>query len=311
MTHQDLLTDELRSMLEAHYGLKLGASTPLLGGDEALIWQVSSSLGPLVVRMSPAHRSPVRLQQIHQVLLALAPVLPPILAPLLAPDGSTLLSYHGRAVELFPFVSGERLDRENARLRQAAAQLLAQVHTALLSQAQHAASLVRKGVVGERLSQPPSDPPGLHDPDLDLWHSTLPEHPAAFTIGLIHGDYYRRNLLTQGEQIVAVLGWDDLHPDFLMQEVAWASWEFGKTVSSDDWHLDRVQAFLQDYREAGGPCKAEEYHTIVPFVRWRLREELRYHHFAQIAAGLPGEPDYAVGQMRAFKQLRACKAVFI
>lgn len=311
MTHQDPLLDELRIALEAHYGFRLDAPTPLLGGEEALIWQVSSSLGPLVVRMCPAHRSPARLQQIHQVLLALAPVLPSIIAPLAAPDGSTLLSYHGQAVELFPFVSGEHLDRENARLRQAAARLLAYLHTALLPQTQHATSLVRKAVVGERQPQAPLDPPGLDDPDLDRWYSTLREQRAAFTVGLIHGDYYRHNLLTQGGQIVAVLDWDDLHPDFLMQEVAWASWEFGKTASSDDWHLDRVQAFLQDYREAGGPCKAEEYHTIIPFVRWRLREELRYHHFAQIAAGLPGEPDYADRQMRAFEQLRACKAVFI
>ncbi len=311
MTHQDPLPDELRSTLEAHYGFRLDAPTPLLGGEEVLIWQVSSSLGPLVVRMSPAHRSPARLQQIHQVLLALAPVLPPIFAPQPAPDGSTLLSYHGQAVELFPFVSGERLDRQDAPLRQAAARLLAQVHTALLPQTQHAASLARKGVVGERLSQTPPDPAGLHDPDLDRWHSALREQRAAFTVGLIHGDYYQANLLTQGGQIVALLDWDDLHPDFLMQEVAWASWEFGKTASSDDWHLDRVQAFLQGYREAGGPCKSEEYHAIIPFVRWRLREELRYHHFAQIAAGLPGNPDDADGQVRAFEQLRACKTVFI
>jgi Ser/Thr protein kinase RdoA (MazF antagonist) len=311
MTHPDPLTDELRSTLEAHYDLRFFAAAPLLGGEEALIWQVSSSLGPLVVRMSPAHRSPVRLQQIHQVLLTIAPVLPPILAPLMAPDGSTLLSYHGRVVELFPFVSGEQLDREDARLRQAAAQLLAQVHMTLLSQTQHAASLARKGVVGEQLAHTSTDPPGLHDPDLDRWHRTLRAYPAAFTTGLIHGDYYRGNLLTQEGQIVALLDWDDLHPDFLIQEVAWASWEFGKTASSDDWQLDRVQAFLQDYREAGGPCKAEEYHAIIPFVRWRLRDELRYHHFAQIAAGLPGNPDYAAGQVRAFERLRACKAIFI
>ena len=311
MTHQEPLADELRSVLEAHYGLRLGKTTPLFGGEEALIWQVSSSRGSLVVRMSPAHRSPARLQQVHQVLLALAPVLPPVLAPLQAPDGSTLLSYHGQAVELFPFVSGEQLDSENARLRQAAARLLAHLHTTLVPQTQRAASLARKGVVGERQSQTPLDPPGLHDPDLDRWYSTLREHPDTFTVGLIHGDYYRRNLLTQGERIVAVLDWDDLHPDFLMLEVAWASWEFGKTASSDDWHLDRVRAFLQDYREAGGPCKAEEYHTIIPFVRWRLREELRYHHFAQVAAGLPGDSDYAAKQVRAFARLRACKAVFI
>src|SRR5260370_8705243 len=130
--------------------------------------------------MIPAHRSPLRLQQIHQVLLALAPVLPPVLAPLLAQDGSTLLSYQGRAVELFPFVSGQQLDHENARLRQAAARLLAQMHRTLLPQTKRAASLVRKGVVGERLSQALPDPPGLNDLDLDRWPSTFrnPQPPS-------------------------------------------------------------------------------------------------------------------------------------
>lgn len=160
-------------------------------------------------------------------------------------------------------------------------------------------------------SQPPADPPGLHDPDLDHWYVALRGHPTAFTVGLIHGDYYRGNLLTHRGQIAALLGQDGLHPDFLMQEVARACWEFGKIASSDDRHLDCVQAFLLDYREAGGPCKAEKYHALLPFARWRLREELRYHHVAQIAAGLPEDPDYAARQRYAFERLRTCEAAFL
>lgn len=310
MTHPDPLTDELRGTLEAYYGLRLFAATPPLGGEEALVWQVSSSLGPLVVRMSPAHRSPARLQQIHQLLLTLAPSLPAVLAPLLTLDGSTLVRYQEQSVVLFPFVRGVRLDREQAQLRQAAACLLAQIHTRLLPLTPPPASLEREPILAERLPKAWRDPESLRDPELDRWHSSLLENPAVFTVGLIHGDYHRGNLLMQGRQIVAVLDWDTVHTDVLMQEVAWASWEFGKTSSSDDWHLDRVQAFLEHYREAGGPCKPEEYHTIIPFVRWRLREEVR-SHFAQVEASLPGDPDYAAGQVRAFERLRACKAVFI
>ncbi len=310
MTHQDPLADELRSTLEAHYGLRLDASTPLLGGEEAWVWQVSSSLGPLVVRMSPVSRSPWRLQWIHQLLLALAPSLPAVLAPLLTLDGSTLVRYQEQSVVLFPFVRGVRLDREQAQLRQAAACLLAQIHTTFLPLTPHPASLERERMLGEGLPKALPDPESLCDPELDRWHRSLLENPACFTVGLIHGDYHRGNLLTQGRQIVAVLDWDAVHTDVLMQEVAWASWEFGKTSSSDDWHLDRVQAFLQGYREAGGPCKVEEYRTVIPFVRWRLREELR-RHFAEVEASLPSDPDYATRQLRAFERLRACKAVFI
>ena len=76
-----------------------------------------------------------------------------------------------------------------------------------------------------------------------------------------------------------------------------------------DWHLDRVQAFLRSYREAGGPCKAEEYLAFIPFIRWRLRQELRCH-FALVAHGLPGEPEYAARQLRAFERLRDCHVSF-
>jgi len=306
MIHQDAFPDELRNLLEAHYGLRLLKATPLSGGEEALVWQVNSSVGLLVVRMSPASRSPSRLQWRHHVLLALASSLPQAIAPLLAPDGSTLLPYQDFSVALFPYVRGDRLDRDQAQLRRASAHLLAQLHTALLPHLKHPAPLERTWLEAKGPEQE-----SLHDPDLDRWHERLLESVASFTIGLIHGDYYRGNLLTQGEQIVAVLDWDDLHTDLLMQEVAWASWEFGKTATSDDWHLDRVQAFLQAYREAGGPCKIQEYQTVIPFVRWRLREELRYHHFAKRAAGLPSDPANAAGQVRAFERLRAYDTSFI
>ena len=59
-------------------------------------------------------------------------------------------------------------------------------------------------------------------------------------------------------------------------------WEFCKTEASDDWHLDRVQALIRSYREAGGLCKSEEYLAFIPFIRWRLCQELR-HHFALVA----------------------------
>ncbi|WP_201388158.1 hypothetical protein [Ktedonobacter sp. SOSP1-85] len=42
---------------------------------------------------------------------------------------------------------------------------------------------------------------------------------------------------------------------------------------------------------------------FIPFIRWRLREEMR-RHYAAVASGLPGEPEYAAGELRAFKRLR-------
>jgi Ser/Thr protein kinase RdoA (MazF antagonist) len=208
-------------------------------------------------------------------------------------------------VALFPYVAGAPLDRENPVLRQQAATFLAHLHTVLLSHTSDAPDLQRNLLLGALPFPPAPDPDVLVDQELDTWHTTILQESADLRTGLIHGDYYRRNLLTQQTRIVALLDWDDLHTDFLMQEVAWASWEFGKTPARDDWHLDRVQAFLRNYRDAGGPCTLEEYAACVPFIRWRLRQELR-RHFAAVANNLPGEPEYAASAMHAFERLRNC-----
>lgn len=42
---------------------------------------------------------------------------------------------------------------------------------------------------------------------------------------------------------------------------------------------------------------------FIPFIRWQPREEMR-RHYAAVASGLPGEPEYAAGELRAFKRLR-------
>ncbi len=274
-----------------------------------MIWGTDSSIGPIVVRLSPAFRSPARLRWIHQVMLSLQSSLPQVIAPLPALDGTTLFHYHNQSGALFPFVSGVPLDRENAGLRQAAATFLARLHTALLSCMPYALSVERDLLIGIPPLPSLPDSEVLVDPDLDLWHTALLQESPPFTTGLIHGDYYRRNLLTQEEQIITLLDFDDLHLDFLMQEVAWSRWEFCKTEASDDWHLDRVQALRRSYREAGGLCKSEEYLAFIPFIRWRLRQELR-RHFAMVAHGLPGEPEYAARQLRSFERLRDCHVSF-
>ena len=303
------LPDELLAIIAQRYGLSLGQARQLDGGDECLVWSVPSHQGPLVVRSSPCWRSPERLAWTHRLMLSLQAVLPQVIAPLRALDGSTLFRYNNRSVALIPYVAGAPFDRENPKLRQEAATFLARLHATLLNRAPDSAGLQHHLLIGAPPLPPAPDPDSLIDLELDIWHTTVLQKSASFSTGLIHGDYYRRNLLTEEEQIITLLYFDDLHLDFLMQEIAWSSWEFCKTGASDDWHLDRVQAFLRSYREAGGPCKAEEYLAFIPFIRWRLRQELR-RHFAMVAHGLPGEPEYAARQLRAFERLRDCHVSF-
>lgn len=297
------LPDDLRLIIAQRYGLVPGQSFRLFGGDECAIWKVASCRGPLVVRISPAFRSPERLTWIHRLTLTLQATLPEVVAPLSMPNGNTLFHYGDQSAALFPFISGAQLERENPALRQAAASLLARLHTTLLSAISRPVSLERDLLIGGPPLPAAPDPDALVDLELDAWHTTLLQQPGAFTIGLIHGDYYRRNLLTQEGRIIGLLDWDDLHHDFLMQEVAWSTWELCKTPDGDDWYLDRVQSFISHYREAGGPCKPEEYRAMIPFIRWRLRQEIR-RHLAAVTSGLPGEPEYAAKELRAFERLR-------
>lgn len=47
----------------------------------------------------------------------------------------------------------------------------------------------------------------------------------------------------------------------------------------------------------------DEFALLVPFVRWRLREEVRYN-LAAAAAGAPWDAEYVEKEVRAFQRLR-------
>ena len=301
------MAPELCTMIAQHYRIVVQPVCQLDGGEECEIWRVASEVGSLVVRISPDWRSLDRLRQTHRLLLSLQSRLPVVVAPLKARDKTTFFLYRGQYVVLFPYREGQHMDRENPAHRLAAARLLAALH--------RATAKISYSHIQRHVREAP-DLPGvedaveLSDPELDAWHAALLSEPATYTCGIIHGDYYRRNILVQDDIIVAVLDWDDAHPDFLMQEVAYSTWEFCKTAEGDDWYPERAQAFLRAYREAGGPCRTEEYASVLPFIRWRLREEIRYNLAAK-AAGLPWwDDEYVEAISRAFQRLRNATFVF-
>lgn len=297
-----VMSPALGAAISAQYALSFQLLRQLSGGEECEIWLARSEGDLCVVRISPRWRSLTQLGWVHALLLATRPLLPVVIAPLMATNGSTLFLHKGHPVALFPYVDGHFLDREDPAQRRAAAQLLAQLHRAMLTVSvpdtpprRH----LREAPPGPRME----DAAPLQDPELDAWHAALLRQPVALTCGPIHGDYYRRNVLVSGSVITAILDWDDAHPDFLMQEVAWSAWEFSKTTSGDDWHSERAHAFVQAYRAAGGPCTGEEYTMLLPFIRWRLREEVRYN-LAAAAVGERWDPEYVDKEVRAFQQLR-------
>lgn len=147
------------------------------------------------------------------------------------------------------------------------------------------------------------DLPEIIDPALDAWHSANCSNPEPYTLGPIHGDYYRRNLLVEDERIRGIIDWDDAHIDFLMQEIAWSAWEFCKTPIGDDWYPQRAKRFFQAYLAAGGPVNPAEGASAISFIRWRLREEIRLG-LATADANQPHDREYTQSEIRAFQRLK-------
>ena len=301
-TQASVMTPVLCPAIAKRYHLSLQPVRQLSGGEESETWLTTSDDGLFVVRISPPRRTLAHLVWTHQLMLSLQPLLPAVIVPLRAIDGSTLFLYNEHPIALFPFVEGHHLDREQPSQRLAAAQILAQLHSAMQIAVAASYHITRRVM---QISDLPriEDPDFLQDPELDAWNAALMQQPASYTCGPIHGDYYRRNLLVRDGRIAALLDWDDTHTDFLMQEVAWSAWEFCKAASRDNWHPERVRTYLHAYRDAGGPCKPEEYAMLMPFIRWRLREEIRYHLAAE-AAGQDGAPEYVGELLRAFHRFR-------
>lgn len=297
------MTPDLRAAIERHYALRLGLAHALSGGYECRVWHVVSTRGPLVVRLSPSWRAMDELAWVHALVGFTATAVPEVVAPLVAADGSTLFRHRRQPAALFPFIPGHPLKRTLAGI-QRAARLLARLHGTMLAWPDRRP----RPPTGARAptSRPSSaDSPALIDPALDAWRATLPAQPHALTTGPIHGDYYRGNLRCTAGRISGVIDWDDSAIDYLIQEVAWAAWEFTKVRAGDALHMERAQAFLAAYRAAEGPCQPHDYAHVIPFIRWRLREEVRRNR-AAAERGEPWDRAYMEQEVRAFHRLRGC-----
>jgi Phosphotransferase enzyme family len=302
------LDDDLRSSLWSGFGIEVDAATPILGGDECLLWHVTAPR-PLVVRAAPAWRSDAELRWAYGVAAALRAYVPEVVTP----ESPGIARWRGRALTIWPYVPGRHLDRDRPDDRDAAARLLARLHRAAL-------------LVADPGARPASDPGGpadwpqiteagspriatagslraatagdMWDPELDdaldSWRASA---GAVAPRGPVHGDFYRRNVLDCDGRLV-LLDWDEARIDAVSVELAWAVWEFGHSGSAFD--PARAYGFLNEYRRAGGP----PYDTgmIVPFIRDRLRWEVARSRSAA-AAGEYHDRAYEADEVRAFTKL--------
>lgn len=300
VTHTEDIPDlaDLAADVERRYDVRIVAPWQrLTGSEECDVWRLTTTRGQLVLRLSPAWRTLDELRWVHELTRFVAAHVGEVVAPMVALDGTTLFLYTDRPAALFPFVLGERLDREDAQLRESAARLLARLHLAAMQWP----NLRERPTSGDHTTREVDDAL-LRDADLDTWYATdYTLH--SLTRGPIHGDYYRGNLLCSKGHIVGVFDWDESRVAPVIEEVAWAAWEFGKTASGDDLDGARARAYLAAYAEAGGPWGSGDSDRVVPLIRWRLRDEIARSCAAE-ARGEPWDADYREQELRAFERLR-------
>lgn len=289
---------ELAAGIERRYDVRVVAPWQrLTGGEECTVWHLDTTRGRLVLRLSPTWRTLEELRWVHEITCFVATRVGEAVAPLVALDGTTLFLHEGWPAALFPFVPGERLDREDAKLRDGAARLLARLHHATMLWPRR-----RERPISASHAIRDADPQILPDAELDVWYATHYK-PRSFITAPIHGDYYRGNLLCADRRIVGVIDWDESRIASFIDEVAWSAWEFGKTASGDDVDDARARAFLAAYGEAGGPWRPDDIDLVAPLIRWRLREEIARSRAAE-ARGESWDQDYREQELRAFERLR-------
>jgi Ser/Thr protein kinase RdoA (MazF antagonist) len=279
----------------SRYGAS-GTAVPIVdGGDECELWRLASS-PPVVVRVSPAWRSMTELVYSHQVAAAFSACIAEVTCPLAGADGSTLFLWNARPVSVWPLIQGRPLDCENAALRDQAAGLLARLH--------RAAPHIAISEPGRRPAVTKTDPARsvLPDNDLDMWLDRWRRGEAAGEpVGLVHGDFYRRNILCRDGKIVGLIDWDDTHHDLLIADLAWAVWEMAKSPDGTTLLLDRADAFLKSYQAAGGPVQQSA--ALIPLIRAHLRYEVDRAEQAR-RRGEPMDEEYQAAEITAFHRLR-------
>jgi Ser/Thr protein kinase RdoA (MazF antagonist) len=231
----------------------------LTGGWANDVFLAESAAGRVVVRVKHAPSDSRSVAWEHALLARLRPDFPEALAPLHARDGATFFLHRGDAVWLLPYVDGTPAVRDTHRL--AAARLLGRLHavTAGLDLPR------RPGVEG--LEQLRTLDAAALRPE---WRGHAERHRERAVAlldglerrrvraGLVHGDFYRGNILVRGDAVVALIDWEEAHHAPFVSELANGVWEFCKSRESDDYDRDEAARFVDAYRRAGGPVPADD-----------------------------------------------------
>lgn len=322
----------LEEMLRRNYGFEdLGPLRRLSGGYENDVFLVEPDGERWVVRVCAPWISPERVSYEHALMDVVGAELPEVPRPGRADDGSSSFVLDERVVSVFPHRSGVPVERSDDELRDAAARLLARIHAVATTRPSLPEAALQPLVRMDWVRNPHWDLPRVRGVVRDLGGSGsesgrafargFPEVEEEWTwarrrvgelggLGLrsgpIHGDFWPGNLLAEDGRITAVLDWVESREEWFAFELGRAVWEF---CSDRDEHvllLGRALAFLDAYREAGGPVSVDDLDLLVEFMRIGVLGDVLY--------GLTYEDpeeaaEYHLGSLERLRSLRATEAL--
>jgi Ser/Thr protein kinase RdoA (MazF antagonist) len=294
---QRCIDDDIRQVLWQHWGIEIQSFSPLFGGEASSIWKIDTQDQPLVVRIAPEHMCPSHLEYRLRVQAGVSTALDIVPMPCETTSGSLVVLSGSNPISVQAVCSGrirEYLTHEN---RIEAARALAVVHLALDSCEVPAVQL--QPHLESTHSNPCPDE--LRDDDLDAWIVSLPS--SGWHRGLIHGDYYNRNVLWNEDRISGVIDWDELTLDWREQEIAWSMWEFCQIDDGTRLDVPSSCDFLDAYRSRNANIAPSLPSQAFRFIQRRLRTKC-LNALHDRAVGRPFDEEYFLSEVEAFGNIR-------
>ena len=343
-----MISAELLSAVESRYNINLiGEPEVLTGGWWNQVFRLPTDSGALVLRVFHRRTKPENVVYQHALTQFLSTKLVEVCAPLVARDGSTFFQHDVRLVCLLPFLPGEIASRESAIGRNNAAQILARLHRAALSSPPNIPlpdyapmaefdwtsndwwnwfeiqELLEKGIDElVKLLPQPDEESILAAREIINRKTQIGEERQRFQRRIAeinsarplltaptHGDFYAGNVLVDGGRVSAVIDWDEAHPDWLVYELARATWEFCRVRTEKNLDENRAFDFLQSYTEAEGAVSPADFDLLIELMRAvRLQEVL--FALAETMRGEFSDLEYTLFNLLSLENLRGVKLNF-
>lgn len=212
------------SALHEMWGVQVASCSRVVMSDSnALAW-VSTSSGRMIAKWSIAPQRFVRLEALARLTAWLADEGLPVSAPVPTPCGQVQVEFDGVSICLQREIAGDLLDTNDPLEVRAAGATLSRLHDAL--------------AIGPEVATfpAPDAPPGPLADRVNGWLDSAPEHtpPVArdalrrlvadaprddLPVQLVHGDYRSANLLCVGQQVAAVIDFEEARFDHRIVEL--------------------------------------------------------------------------------------------